>query len=158
MKLMFKTTVAFTLGMHAAAHLAYCHPERATLRTIAGLCESSEAHLAKVIRALARSGIVKAERGPSGGITLDGDPRSISLLDIWNAIEGPPAAVACPFTIPSCKKGQCSLGRIFGEYNGKMEKIMAKTTLDALGDMCSVKKPAVKRSDSTRTVARKCCG
>ena len=135
MNCLLKTTKAFTLGMHAMALLAHHYPDRLSVGTIAGLCSVSEAHLAKVMQALARSGLVKGERGPAGGIALNKPADSISLMDLWNAIEGTATDERCLFAIPTCTSGLCSVGRRFAAFNRQIETFMRETTLQDLQGM-----------------------
>ncbi|MDG5813948.1 Rrf2 family transcriptional regulator [Chitinispirillales bacterium ANBcel5] len=132
---LIRTTTAFTIGMHAMAMVARNHPRKMSIGKIASLCNVSEAHLAKVVQTLARSGIVKGERGPSGGIVLKKPADSISLLDIWVAIEGGASDEGCPFKIASCTHGLCALGCAFKEHNQQMEEVMRNTKLDAFANM-----------------------
>ena len=50
---------------------------------------SSRNHLAKVMQRLVKGGFVKSARGPSGGFVLNKSANEISLLDIYECIEGP---------------------------------------------------------------------
>jgi len=151
MDCLLKPTKAFTLGMHALALLAHRYPVRLSVGTIAGLCGVSEAHLAKVIQTLARNGIVKGERGPAGGITLNEPADSVSLMDIWNALEGTSTDEDCPFAIPACAAGLCPVGRRFAAYSRQMRRYMERTTLQDLTCMAHVWKP--RKSDLSATEA-----
>lgn len=133
MHCMLKTTKAFTLAVHAMSLLAQNHPGKLPIGKIATLCGVSEAHLAKVVQILARNHIVKGERGPSGGVSLSTPPEQISLLDIWDAVEGRSEESGCPFALPFCKHESCSLGLIFTEHNRQIESLMKSTTLKELG-------------------------
>ena len=44
--------------------------------------------LAKLLQQLARKGLVRSNKGPSGGFTLANDPRQINILSIVEAVEG----------------------------------------------------------------------
>ena len=44
--------------------------------------------LAKLLQQLARKGLVRSNKGPSGGFTLANDPREINILSIVEAVEG----------------------------------------------------------------------
>lgn len=48
----------------------------------------STSYLSKILTTLAKSGILVAHRGPSGGFTLSTPPELITLLDIVEACEG----------------------------------------------------------------------
>lgn len=52
-------------------------------------------YLVKQLQALARAGILASVPGPKGGFRIARDPKSMSLLDIVVAIEGPNPAFSC---------------------------------------------------------------
>lgn len=133
MPCVLKVTEAFTIGMHATALLARHSEQRLQVKTIARQCAISEAHLAKVLQRLARCSIVKGERGPTGGFKLNRPAEKISLMDIWDAIEGNTQSNICPFAIPACKSEKCSIGKEFIEKNRQIEELMKRTTLQKLG-------------------------
>ena len=82
---------AASLALHSMVLLA-ASPERSlTVKEITGRTLVSEAHLSKVMQRLAKAGLVKSTRGPKGGFVLGDSGLSISLLSIFEAIEGPVA-------------------------------------------------------------------
>ncbi len=134
MACIFKTTSAFTIGVHAAALLARSGKALLQTREIARICEVSEAHLAKVMQKLVRSGFVKSVRGPSGGFELSESAKEMSLMDLWQVIEGPSDnKETCPLAIPACQDDRCIIGRVFMEQNRKIEKLMKHTRILDLG-------------------------
>jgi Rrf2 family protein len=48
-----------------------------------------EAYLHQLLAALARAGMVRGTRGPAGGHELTGDPATITLRQVYIALEGP---------------------------------------------------------------------
>ncbi len=57
-------------------------------RKIASYLNESPAYLAKVLRLLVRSGILRAERGVAGGVFLSRPSQEITLLQIVEACQG----------------------------------------------------------------------
>lgn len=51
--------------------------------------------LMNVLKALSQAGLVTSTRGPQGGYALAGHPRTISILDVVHAIEGPVRVTLC---------------------------------------------------------------
>lgn len=49
----------------------------------------------KVLKALAREGMLLSTRGAHGGYSLARDPAQVSVLDVVEALEGPMALTAC---------------------------------------------------------------
>jgi len=51
--------------------------------------------VAKLLKMLARAGIITSQRGAAGGYVLSRPPRDISVAEIIRALEGPIALTAC---------------------------------------------------------------
>ena len=114
---LFRASEAAALGLHAAAVLAGVEDRLAPTREIAAALKVSEAHLAKVMVQLERSGIVTGVRGPTGGYRLARPARHITLKEVYEAIEGPLQAGDCPFGVPVCDGTRCVLGGFFDRLN-----------------------------------------
>lgn len=54
--------------------------------------------VAKLMKNLNKAGLVKSQRGASGGYTLGRVPSDITLADVIQAVEGPIALTACADT------------------------------------------------------------
>lgn len=123
---------AASLGIHAAAILA-AEPERSVpTRELAGRLQASEAHLAKVMQRLARAGLVRSTRGPKGGFRLRRPPAEISLLDVYEAVDGRVEASACLFGTPVCGRATCIFGDYLTEFDERFASYLANTTLGEL--------------------------
>jgi Rrf2 family cysteine metabolism transcriptional repressor len=58
-------------------------------RDIANRQQIPEAYLHQVLGALGRAGLVRSTRGPLGGHELAREPKTLTLFDVVNALEGP---------------------------------------------------------------------
>ena len=83
---------------------------------IADRLNSSKHHVAKVMQRLVKDGYLYSHRGPSGGFTMREKPEDISLLDIYESIEGRIEIGNCPLDHPVCKFEKC----IFNNVTMKM--------------------------------------
>lgn len=119
---------AANLGLHAMILLA-AEPDR-TLRTreAAVALGVSEDHLAKVLGGLVRAKLVGSTRGPHGGFRLQRETQSISLLEIYEAIEGPLAPRHCLLGEKRCQ-GECVLGDFVTRTNEQFRQKMTETRL-----------------------------
>ncbi len=104
-----KVSEAASLALHSMALLASQEGELMPIKKIAKRLKASEAHLSKVLQALAKPGLVKSVRGPHGGFAIGKDIKDITLLEIFETIEGPLVATSCLFDEPICDGVQCIL-------------------------------------------------
>jgi Rrf2 family protein len=68
---------------------------RSTAQEVAGICLVPRAIVRRVVTRLTRAGILTSTRGSGGGISLARPPVQITLLDVVEAMEGPPALNIC---------------------------------------------------------------
>lgn len=107
-----KFSESVVLGIHAMIELSKNLESGCTIKYLANKLEASEATLAKVLQLLRRSGLVIAQRGPEGGYKLAFSPDRITLLSIFEAIEGRVETSKCLLGSEQCKYEYCQLGRI----------------------------------------------
>jgi len=128
-----KMSDATTLGIHAMAYLADCHSDEAprahSVHEIASRLEASEAHLAKVLQRLAHLGHLSSTRGPKGGFALARKPDRITLLDVYEALEGPFEIHRCLFSEPICNREQCIMGGLVEKVATEVRTYLEQTTL-----------------------------
>lgn len=119
---------AANLALHALMLLAV-EPSR-PLR-VPQVCEAipaSASHLAKVLRRLARAGLVSSNRGPRGGFTLARAAGDVTLLEVYRAIEGQRPRHVCLLGRKKCAPG-CILGELVSATNQEIEGRLGRTRL-----------------------------
>jgi len=90
----------------------------------------SENHLSKVLQRLAKVGIVKSVRGPKGGFTMGKNIEEITLLDVYEAIDGPVVTDDCLLSRPICGGGKaCILGGLLRDVNVQVKKRLSSVKL-----------------------------
>ncbi len=99
MRLTYFSDYAFRVLMY----LAVTPGRRCTIREISDAYDISRAHLMKVVNLLTREGLVTAQRGPSGGLTLALPPDQIRLGDVVRKTEDDLGLVECFRPENSCK-------------------------------------------------------
>ncbi len=97
-----------SLAMHAMALLVNSGAPLTTARAAARL-RSSANTLAKVFQRLVKSGLVKSRRGKSGGFVLRRSAAEITLLQIYEAIEGPIGKPECLLGLDQCIAARCAM-------------------------------------------------
>ena len=85
----------------------------------------------KVMKALADSGLVIAQRGARGGYRIARAPAQIRMLDIVQAFEGPVALTDCAADEDACDiTHSCSLSSNWGGVNQLITQVLARVTLN----------------------------
>ena len=125
---------AASLALHTMRFLATRHRQRVNNRDIARTLKVSETHLAKVLQRLGRAGLVLSLRGPGGGFTLTQPPESITLLKIYEAIEGPQKLPNCLRKNPICA-GDCIWGDLLPKVSTEILEYLTSTKLSDLNPL-----------------------
>ena len=127
-----KFSDAATLALHTMAFLARSPDRIVSVREIAKLLGASEAHLSKVLQRLAKGGLVRSLRGPSGGFKLARQGDKVTLLDVFETIEGPLDVNPCLLGKRKCNGDSCILGDLPGKMNRRIKDYLSDTHLSAL--------------------------
>ena len=117
------------LAFHAMALLAGRKGDVITVDEVAKSLGVSSDHLSKVLQRLAKSNFVKSMRGPSGGYTLSSDPETVSLLDIYQCVEGELASRTCMLHADGCESEKCIFGNMMGSINTTVSDYLSTTML-----------------------------
>lgn len=122
---------ASALALHAILMIAQKGGERVTSRDIAQELNASEAHLQKVLQRLVKVGILASTRGPRGGFRLARALRAVTLLDVYEAVEGPLPVTGCLFHQPRCDGSRCLFGDFVTDVTRQIRDYLAGTTLES---------------------------
>ena len=129
---LLRISEAASLALHSMAVLAGSEG-RVSTGEIASLLGASEHTLSKVMQQLARSGLIRSHRGPGGGFVLWRPENEITLLEIFEAVEGPLGESGCLLEKPVCDGKACVLGGLLESVHEQVKDYFSKTTLDQLG-------------------------
>ncbi len=122
---------AASLALHTAVILASNPKRLISTKELAKIIQASEAHLSKVLQRLEKFGIVQSTRGPKGGYKLGKDGDQITLLEVYEAIDGKLAYSDCLLSKCICK-GDCIMGRLLSDLNKQVKDYLSKTKLSQL--------------------------
>ncbi len=92
-----KISEAASIGIHAMTAIAEASPHPVNTRHIARLFQVSENHCSKIMQRLTRTGFISAVRGPKGGFILKKPATEVTVLQIYEAIDGPLGETTCLF-------------------------------------------------------------
>lgn len=127
-----KISDATALALHSMVHLAIKPEEQSTTAEIAEIFDASKHHLAKVHQRLTKGGLIQSFRGPSGGVGLARDPAQITLLDIYEVMEGAMVCNPCLFGKDTCPRAECVLGTLLPGLARQVRDYFEQTTLAQL--------------------------
>jgi len=129
---------AASLALHTMCVLASKKEAQTSTQEIADLLSASAAHLSKVLQRLTKAGFVRASRGPGGGFLLTKRPDQISLLQVYEAIDGPLRPAKCLLNKQACN-GECILGELQHSVGNRLRGYLAEKTLADLAASFSKK-------------------
>jgi len=90
----------------------------------------SEKYLWQVISPLKSAGLVISGRGAKGGYMLSKNPKSITIKDIIEVLEGSFAPVFCVDNPENCKRSKdCATKDLWSELNKRISKFLESISL-----------------------------
>lgn len=124
---------AVSIALHSMAMIAR-NGGRINVNEIAESISVSKNHLSKVMQRLAKDNLVFSNRGPNGGFVLAKKPEEITLLEIYESIEGPLKNYECILHKPVCPFEHCifknSLEKIKTEFTDYLKQNTLKSILE----------------------------
>ena len=115
---------AASIALHTMAVLAIDPKRYFTAREVAGRLSVSEAHLAKVLQRLGKAGLVKSVRGPRGGFKLGRPGNKVTLLNVFEAIDGPFKPKSCLMERKTCTGSDCIMGPLLESSSRSMREYL----------------------------------
>jgi len=133
---MFRLSKICDYGLVLLAHLAR-HAEQAPhgARELAEALTLPAPMVSKVLKRLARSGILASQRGSHGGYALAAHPDAISVAAMIDALDGPVGITECTRAADLCSHEQgCAVRSPLHVINGVVRESLASITLADLID------------------------
>ncbi len=91
---------------------------------------ASRNHLAKVLQQLVKFNYLRSVRGPSGGFVLNVKPSEITILDVYEAIEGRIETPDCPLDRQICPFDKCLMGGMVKSVTNQFKDYFKDQTLE----------------------------
>jgi Rrf2 family protein len=130
MRTALRVSEATSLALHAMALLAQNGRHSVSCNEMASTLSVSEAHLSKVLQRLGKQGFVSSTRGPKGGFRLARPADQVSLLEVYEAIDGPVHFSNCLFETPVCEgHGHCIMGDLLNTVDQEVLRYLQDTRL-----------------------------
>ena len=123
----------FAVSVHMLAYLAFRRGVSVPSAEIASSVSTHAVVIRRLLSALVKARLVRAQKGASGGFALASAPANISLLDIYRAVEPKPDHGLRRFTPnPKCPVGAkigSILNGVFFTAQSGMEAELARVSL-----------------------------
>ncbi len=131
-----QVTRAADYAMRGMMYLARKEPgELSNIKDIASHEKVPEKFMRKLVHILHKAGYIESERGKYGGVRLVKNPELISILDIYEAIEGPLAMNICLKGPDFCEfQETCSMCDVWGKAQTEFINILKQQTLKDVAD------------------------
>ncbi|MDC7224863.1 MAG: Rrf2 family transcriptional regulator [Spirochaetales bacterium] len=94
--------------------------------------EISLKYLEKIVQMLKRSGLVSVKRGPNGGYRIAQPLSSITLLSIFESLEGSCSVIDCLDTNSCDRIGECSTISLWQGLSDTIRQYLEGQTLEEL--------------------------
>lgn len=127
-------THASELAIRAALFLALQPPGKLSpVHEIAQGTGLRGPYLAKIMRRLIRARLVRAFRGPGGGVQLGRAPETITLWSVVRAMEGPAQPEWCVMGLRNCSPSNpCPLHEQWSSLRNEIQSLLEGTTLASI--------------------------
>lgn len=130
MSKIFALSEASSIAIHGMVLIARS-PDGINAAKIAEITGLSKNHIAKVLQRLVKNDMLKSVRGPAGGFTLKKDPATITLLDIYQSIEGNLDIGDCPLSYDLCGFERCLMGSVVNKLTTEFRTFLEEKTLQS---------------------------
>jgi Rrf2 family protein len=130
MSKIFALSEASSIAIHSMVLIARSRDGINAVK-VAEVTGFSKNHIAKVLQRLVKNDMLKSVRGPSGGFSLKMDPSKITLLDIYQSIEGPLDVGECPLSYDLCGFDRCLMGTVVNRLTSEFKKFLMNQTLQS---------------------------
>jgi Rrf2 family protein len=127
---MLSRTTEYALRL--VVQLASQRDQPVTIPELARTTRIPSGYLAKVLRQLARAGLVHSQRGPNGGSVLARDPEELTVLDVVQAVDPLQRIEVCPLGLRSHGANLCPLHRRLDQAIATVEAAFRNSTLAEL--------------------------
>jgi Rrf2 family protein len=121
---------AASLALHTMVYLAGDPGTHYSAGRLARVICVSEAHLAKVLQRLTKAGLLASVRGPKGGFRLARGTGEITLLEVFETIDGPFEPGECLMHDRTCGQMGCLFGDLLSGINSQVREYLGGRTLE----------------------------
>jgi Rrf2 family protein len=126
---LFQLSEAASLGLHSMVLISQSE-SHVNVNALAQRMGASRNHLAKILQILVKHNFLRSVRGPNGGFVLHRKPSEITILEIYEAIEGKLDTPECPLDKQVCPFNKCLMGGLVKDVTLQFKEYFQQQTLD----------------------------
>lgn len=120
-------------GTVVLAHLANDSAELSSATEVAAVTGLGLPTVSKLLKSLAKAGLVVSTRGAHGGYQLSRSPELISAADVIDALEGPVSITECSASDSHCDfESVCNVGSAWQRINVAIRRALEDISLSDL--------------------------
>ena len=123
-------------GIRAAIYIAQQSlvDRKVSLKDIAKAIESPTAYTSKILQKLSKNSIIKSDKGPTGGFSMDKtELEKVKLCSIVYAIDGDAVYTGCGLGLKKCNENKpCPVHNQFKLIREELKKLLETTTVKTL--------------------------
>ncbi|HRY32151.1 MAG TPA: Rrf2 family transcriptional regulator [Bacteroidales bacterium] len=119
---------AVSIGIHSMVLIARA-AESVNVLQLAASTGASRHHVAKVMQRLVKDNFLISSRGPNGGFHLKRPAQQITLLQIFESIDGAITIEKCPMDNPICPFTKCLMGNLIADVTREIIDYLERNTL-----------------------------
>lgn len=123
-------------GLRAVLFLVAQREQRpyVPIREICDTLDLSFHFLTKILQQLTEHGLLTSYRGPTGGVALARDPRTVTVLDLIQCLEGPELFQSCVLGLDGCgDRKPCPLHAAWVGQRKALKDMFSRTSLAEIG-------------------------
>lgn len=131
------TNTQFAVGVHVMTLLAGAPEQVLSSELLAGSAGANPVHVRRVLGALRRAGLVGSRPGVHGGWQLERAADTVTLAEVWRAVQGDDPLLGLHGAAPGCTVGQRiqhALGDVDRRAARAVEDELACTTIGDLAN------------------------
>lgn len=121
------TNTRFPVAVHILVSLAYEPQDVISSTELAKSVGTNPVVIRRLVGRLHKAGLVQARPGKDGGVELARRPETITLMDVYRAVEG-----GSPFTVPDKPENKgcavsCSMKRLLASVLAETDRAISKS-------------------------------
>lgn len=134
-------------AIRAFVHLAQVRDSRfAMVKQIAAEEEIPAHFLAKILQQLARKGLLRSSKGPTGGFSLRQPPEDVSLLHIVEALDGLQEYQKCASGLAECNDDMpCGMHDSWKALRSRIMDYLEHTTIADVAEALEEKRRSLEK-------------